>query len=44
MSILFKIRGKPPNIYSFIYGSVLNPNCAVMMHLCDKVRAIIFVF
>ena len=44
MSILFKIRSKPPNISLFVYVSAFNPDCAIVMHLHDKVKALVFIF
>ena len=44
LSISFKIRQKYPNIYSFVYSPALNPDCAIVMHLRNKVRALIFFF
>ena len=39
-----KIWRKSPYVQSFIYGSVLNPDCVVSVHLSYNVRAVIFVF
>jgi hypothetical protein len=41
---LLKIGYKPPDIYSFIYGSALNPDCAVTMHLSNNTGSVVFVF
>ncbi len=44
LSLSLKIWGKSPYVQSFVYGSVLNPDCAISVHLSYNIRAVIFVF